>query len=132
MKKLTLFLFVILSACAEEKIAPSFDSLEGRWTFSHKEASGGFEIVDYSGNLMIDVGPGNSFELMGTEYPVLEKAKVNGSIKLELFLVHSAKTNINFYEVEFNKDYTELTVKYWTYWHEGVFKQVNETLKITR
>lgn len=132
MKKLTLILFVVLSACAEERVAPSFDSIEGWWTFYHKEASGGFELVDYAGDLMVDNGPGNGFELLGTEFKVLEKKEIIGTSKLELFLTNSSQNNVNFYEVEFNKEFTVMTAKYWTYWHNGKFKQINEPLKITR
>lgn len=133
MKKLTLILFVVLLSCAqEEKIAPVYPSLEGWWKFSHKEASGVFEIVDYDGVLMVDNGPGNAFSIAGTQYLVKEKEKALGSVKLEIFLLHSSSTNVNFYETEFNKDYTEMTAKYWTYWHNGAFKQINEPITITR
>lgn len=132
MKKLIFVLFVVLSACVEEKIAPSFESLEGWWTFSHKEASGVFEVVDYDGVLMTDNGPGNAFSIAGTQYLVKDKAKVIGSLKLELFMVHDNQNAVSFYEVEYNKDYTELTAKYWVYRHKGVIKQINEPIKITR
>lgn len=132
MKKLIFVLFVVLSACSEERVAPSFDSLEGWWTFSSKEVSGGFEVVEYSGDIVVDNGKGNSFEILGKEYPVLQKQGINGTLKLEIFLVNSSKTSVNFYEVEFNKGFTELTAKYWTYWQDGVFTQVNTPITITR
>lgn len=132
MKKLIFVLFIALSACAEERIVHSFDSLEGWWNFSHKEASGVFEIVDYSGVLMTDNGPGNAFSIAGTQYLVKDKAKVIGSIKLEVFMVHDNQNAVSFYEVEFNKDYTELTAKYWVYRHNGGFKTINEPITITR
>lgn len=132
MKKLILVLFVALSACSEERIAPSFDSLEGWWKFSHKEASGVFEIVDYDGILMTDNGPGNTFSIAGSQYLVKDKARVIGSIKLEIFMVHDNQNAVSFYEVEYNKNYTELTAKYWVYRHNGVIKQINEPIKITR
>ena len=132
MKKLVLILFVVLSACAEERVAPSFDSLEGWWKFSHKEASGTFEIVDYAGTLMVDNGPGNGFSIAGTKYEVKDKAKVIGSLKLEVFLVNSNGNHVNFYETEFNKNYTELTAKYWAYTYNGVVYQMKEPITITR
>ena len=133
MKKLTLILFVVLLSCEqEEKIAPVYPSLEGWWKFSHKEASGVFEIVDYDGVLMVDNGPGNAFSIAGTQYLVKDKAKVIGSIKLEIFMVQDNQNAVSFYEVEFNKDYTELTAKYWVYRHNGVFKTINEPITITR
>lgn len=133
MKKLTLILFVVLLSCDQaERIAPVYPSLEGWWNFSHKEASGSFEIVDYVGTLMVDNGPGNNFTISGKQYEVKDKAKVNGSLKLEVFMLHDNQTAISFYETEFNKDYTELTAKYWVYRHNGTLKQVNEPITITR
>jgi len=134
MKKLFLVMFVALLSCdpQEEKIAPVYPSLEGWWKFSTKEASGEFEIVDYAGDLMVDNGPGNAFSIAGKEFKVLQKAKVNGKLKLEVFMLHDNQNAVSFYEAEFNKDYTELTAKYWVYRQNGTFNQINEPITITR
>lgn len=133
MKNLILVMIVVLFSCAEEqKIAPVYPSLEGWWKFDHKEASGVFEIVDYDGDLMVDNGPGNAFKIANGQYLIKEKKGLIGSIKLEIFLVNSNKTGISFYEVEFNKDFTELTAKYWTHYQDGVINLVDNPIKITR
>ena len=132
MKKLTLILFVVLFSCAEERVAPSFDSLEGWWSFKDKRASGTFEVVDYQGDVVVDNGSGNTFSIDGNSYPVMEKRKLIGTLKREIFLINSNKAIISFYEAEYDKDYTKLTAKYWTINLNGTLTVIDDTITITR
>jgi len=130
MKKL-IFIALLIFACSEEKVTPAPNSLEGWWWLSTKDVSGYFEIVDYPDGMTVDNGPGGTFTISGKVYPILEKKKVRGTMKLEIFLTN-ADSGLSFYETEFNKDYTLLTAKYWVVRVDGVAKVINEPVVLKR
>jgi len=130
MKKL-IFIVILAIGCVEEKVAPTQNSIEGWWKFSHKESSGRFELVDY-GDITVDNGPENNFTIGSKKYPVLLKKEILGTKKHEIFLMNSNYTMISFYEVDYNKSFTELTAKYWTIKENGVMILINEPILITR
>jgi len=129
MKKL-IFILILAIACAEEKVAPTYDSLEGAWKFTSKQASGNFEIVDYAGVLTVD-NEGGSFNIGSQKFTVDTKEKIIITSKMELFLV-SGKSSINLYECDYNKTFTEISVTYWATVIDGNTTIINEPLKITR
>ena len=130
MKKL-IFIVILAIGCVEENVAPTPNSIEGWWNFSHKESSGRFELVDY-GDITVDNGPGNHFTIGNKYYRVLLKKEILGTKKHEIFLMNSNYTMISFYEVDYNKSFTELTAKYWTIKENGVMILINEPILITR
>ena len=125
-----IFVLILAIGCAEEKVAPINNSLEGEWRFTTKQASGNFEIVDYAGVLKVDNGMGK-FNIGSQNFTIDTKAKIIITSKMEIFLV-SGNSSINFYECDYNKTFTEITVTYWATVIDSKTTIINEPLIITR
>lgn len=129
MKNLLLIL-VLFASCAKEDPKPT--SIEGKWKFSTKEISGEFEIVNYSGKLTVDNGPGGFFVIAGTKYEITVKQTISGSMPgpVTFYLIKSNPdgANISLRNIDVNKTYDQLTTSLYDY-HAGG-KDFNRTDKI--
>lgn len=133
MKHLTLFFFVcaLISCSKKEDATPKYTSIEGVWKISG-DATGQIEIVNYSGKMTADDGPGNYYVSNGVTQKVTKKGVVNGVPPAFMYfdLMGTGENALYIKGANVNKTYTEMTTAGSVLYVNR--KNTNVSIKLTR
>lgn len=112
MKHLILLFFVcaLISCSKKEDATPKYTSIEGVWRISG-DATGQIEIVNYSGKMTADDGPGNYYVANGVTQKVTSKYAIKGSPPggMSFDLMGTGDNALFIRNADVNKTYTEMT-----------------------